>query len=225
MHPGVVELAPSAYHTMLVRQDGSVWSTGVYSDDRRTSFVQIFSKGATAAAAGNYYSIVIFQDASVWITGKDSQGQLSFFDGSTTSKASFSKVKITPGAKAVAAGGYHCIILTQVGHVWAVGWNKYGQLGNEITEDKTTFVKVMHSGAKAVAAGDAHSMVANEDGSVWSTGRNANGQLGDGSKTDRSSFVRVMPSGAAVVVAGGHHSMILMQDGSVCTTGWNEYGQ
>ena len=36
---------------------------------------------------------------------------------------------IVSGVKAVAAGGYHNILLKQDGGVWATGWNRYGQLG------------------------------------------------------------------------------------------------
>ena len=45
-------------------------------------------------------------------------------------------------AKAVAAGGYHSMLLKQDGSLWATGSNKHGQLGHgSITFDKT-FVKI-----------------------------------------------------------------------------------
>ena len=45
-------LAPGTYQTMLVREDGSVWSSGVTSKDRSTTFVQVIASDATYAAAG-----------------------------------------------------------------------------------------------------------------------------------------------------------------------------
>ena len=212
---------------MLVRQDGSVWSTGVHSDGLGKSFVQVIPRGATAAAAGNYYSIVLNQDGSVMITGKTSKGQLFFLDPMATRRRTFSVVKMIPDAKAVAAGGYHSMILTRRGRVWAAGWNKYGQLGDGSTSDKTRFIQVISSGVKtsAMAAGDTHSVVVKADGSVSATGGNYNGQLGDGSKIHNSNFVSVMPGGAAGVAAGAVHSLVIKQDGSVWATGSNEYGQ
>ena len=225
MHSGILGLAPGTFHTMLVMHDGSVWSTGVEADDRSANFVQVIPRGATAAAACNYNSIVLKQDHSVWTAGQNSNGQLSFFDGSSTSRGKFFFVNIIPGATAVAAGGYHSLLLTQDGCVWATGWNKYGQLGDDSADDRSTFIRVISDAAKAVAAGDSHSIVLKGDGSVWATGRNYNGQLGDGSRVDRSTYRKVMAGGAAEVAAGGYHSMVLKQDGSVWATGWNEYGQ
>ena len=221
---GVVALAPGNLHTMLVLQDGSVWSTGVgaKSDRRSRTFVRVISGGATAAAAGNHYSIVLKQDGSVWVRGRNHHGQLG--DGKRASRADFAVVKMIPGGKAVTACGDHSMVLTQEGDVWATGWNKYGQLGDGLASFTTRYI-LISNGAKAVAAGDLHSIVLKEDGSVWATGRNNYGQLGDGSKVDRSSFVQVVLSGAVAVAAGGSHSMVLKQGGSVWTTGWNHYGQ
>ena len=64
-----------------------------------------------------------------------------FFDGSTTNKRSFSFTNINLGANAVAAGGYHSIVLTQEGHVFVAGWNKYGQLVDWSTFDSKTFIR------------------------------------------------------------------------------------
>ena len=224
-----VRLALGDRHSMILKQDGSVWSTGIHSDGQNEAFVKVIASGATAAAAGNYYSIVLKKDGSVWTTGKNAKGQLSFFDGSGTTRSSFYFVKTIPGANVVAAGGFHCLILSQEGRVWAAGWNKFGQLGNNSNNDRTKFFEILSGfhliAILAVAAGDIHSIVLKQDGSVWAAGGNYNGQLGDGSKTDRNSFVEVMSDGAATIAAGGYHSMVLKQDGSVWTTGSNEYGQ
>ena len=211
---------------MIVRQDGSVWSTGVNANVRSSSFAKVISTGATAVSAGNCFSIVLKKDGSVWTAGSNSEGQHSFPDGSITRMREFSVLKMITGAKAVSAGGHHSMVLTQEGGVWVTGWNKYGQSGNSSTTfDGTQFFTAISSGATAIAAGDLHSLVLKQDGSVWAAGRNDNGQLGDGSTTDRSLFVKVMASGAVAVAAGGYHSMVLTRDGSVWATGWNEYGQ
>ena len=225
MVAGVVVLAPGAFHTILVRQDGSVWSTGVKIDGRRElSFVQVMPSGATAAAVSNHNSIVLKQSGYVWVTGKSTKERLFFFDQSTSSKRTFSIMQSIPGAYALAAGGYHSMVLTNKGRAWAMGWNKYGQLGDGTNADRRKF-SMACSETKAAALGDIHSVVLKHGGSVWATGRNHNGQLGDGSKNDRSRFVKVFSSEAVGVAAGGYHSMVITQDGSLWATGWNEYGQ
>ena len=70
----------------MLRKDGSVWSTGVDSDYLKSSFVQVIPSGAAAVTTDIYYSLVLKDDGGVTITGK---GQLSFFDGSATSRRMF----------------------------------------------------------------------------------------------------------------------------------------
>ena len=158
---GDIGLAPGAFHTLLVQQDGSVWSTGVNLGDSSKRFVKVIEQDATAAAAGNYYSIILEQDGSVMAAGENSKGQLG--DGTTASRSSFDFVTQIPGAKAVAAGVYHSMVLTQEGHVRITGWNRFGQLGVASTPYITRFFSVISNGAKAVAAGDMHSIVLKED--------------------------------------------------------------
>ena len=223
---GVVGLALGTFHTVFMKQDGSVWSTSVTPYGQGENFVQVIPSGATAAVAGNGYSVML-KGGSVWTTGQMTKGEFPFvIEESTISRQAFSMARI-PGAKAVAAGGYHTMVITKKGRVWAMGWNKYGQLGDGSTSSQTKFFVVMSSKAKAAAvtAGDIHSIVLKQDGSVWATGRNKNGQLGDGSKTDRNTFVKVISRRAVHMAAGSYHSMVIKRDGSVWATGWNEYGQ
>ena len=67
------------------------------------------------------------------------------------------------GAKAVAGGSDHRMVLKQDGSVWTTGKNYYGQLGDGSTRNKHRFVQVVTSGAQAVAAGIGHSMMLGQD--------------------------------------------------------------
>ena len=99
------------------------------------------------------------------------------------------------GAKAVAAGSRHSMMLGKDGSVWATGHNLFGQLGDGLAYDRQVFVRVISDRAKAVAAGAFHSMVIKQDGSVWATGSNEYGQFGDGSTTSEKIFVKLAPFG------------------------------
>ena len=46
------------------------------------------------------------------------------------------------GAQAIAAGARHSMVLKTDGTVWTTGWNRFGQLGDGTTRDKSGFVKV-----------------------------------------------------------------------------------
>ena len=209
---------------MILKQDGSVWSCGLNSNGQLgmvskkytiNSFERAIPRGATALAAGTSHSMVLKQDGTVWITGS----QLTF-----AKRREYIFGQEYSDGEAIAAGSRHSMVLTSRGSVWAMGWNKFGQLGDMTSADKATFVPVMHGGVKAVTAGHIHSIVLKLNGTVWATGDNKNGQLGDGTAISRKYFVQVM-SGAKAVAAGGYHSMVLKQDDTVWATGWNVYGQ
>ena len=100
---------------------------------------------------------------------------------------------VSSGAKAVAAGSRHTLMLKQDGSVWGTGYNEYGQLGDGSTADRHSFVQVIPGGVKVVAAGAFHSMALMQDGSVRATGPNFYGQYGDGSTKSGKTFARVSP--------------------------------
>jgi alpha-tubulin suppressor-like RCC1 family protein len=68
----------------------------------------------------------------------------------------------------VAAGYDHSLFLKRDGTVWAVGGNKYGQLGDGTNESRSTAVQV--NGMKdvvGIAANGVHSLFLKRDGTVW----------------------------------------------------------
>ena len=123
----------------------------------------------------------------------------------------------------VSAGGMASLLLKKDHILWACGDNRYGQLGDGTTTNRSTPVKVM-DGVAFVSAGGDHSMILKTDGTLWACGYNRYGQLGDGTTTNRSTPVKVM-DGVAFVSAGGDHSMILKTDGTLWACGYNRYGQ
>ena len=209
---------------MVLKQDGSVWSCGLNSNGQLglsskiytiNSFGRAIPSGATAIAAGTSHSIVLMQDGAVRIAGS----QLTF---AKRKEYSFNQEFLD--GEAIATGSRHSMVLTARGSVWAMGWNKFGQLGDETYTDTAMFVAVMHSDVRAIAAGHIHSILLKINGTVWAAGENRNGQLGDGTTIRRQHFVQTM-SDAKAVAAGGYHSMVLKIDETVWATGWNMYGQ
>ena len=163
--------------------------------------MQVMSSGAEAVAAGGSHSLVLNQDGSVWATGWNVFGQLG--DASKTDKATYVQVFFSfTGAKAIAAGSRHSMVLSQDGSVWATGRNYFGQLGDGTKVDNRNFVQVFVSGAKAIAAGAYHSMVLKQDGSVWATGSNKYGQLGHIWTESKEAFIRFAQIGNSVVHDG-----------------------
>ena len=251
-------VAAGARHSLAVMKDGSVWATGYNrhgqlgdgSKSDSNKFLEVMSLGARTVAAGIEHSLVLKLDGSVWATGENKYGQLG--DGTTGLKSSLIQVisagendyaqrgdgsehfeggfvkVMSDGAKAIAAGSRHSMVLKNDGSVWVTGDNDYGQLGYGSVYRKSSFVEVIFSGVKAIAVGYDHSVVLKQDGSVWATGRNNLGQLGNRNyKSSRftNTFLKVFSSGAKVVAGGGYHSMVLKRDYSLWAAGGNMHGQ
>jgi alpha-tubulin suppressor-like RCC1 family protein len=136
-------------------------------------------------------------------------------------------ISIKNEAVQISAGRNHSMAIKDDGSVWAWGYNKYGQLGDGSTTDKSCPIQVPGlTHISMIAAGDSHSLAMKDDGSVWAWGRNGSGQLGDGSITNRSCPVRVPGlSHISMIAAGFFHSMAIKDDGSVWAWGDNYYGQ
>ena len=116
----MIGLALGDQHSMILKHDGSVWSTAPsgYSSSRRARkifFVRVIPSGAMAVAAGTSYSFVLKQDGHLWGKGVNSSGQLG--DGTRNSRDRFFFVRAIEGAKAVAAGVFHSMVLTGDGCV------------------------------------------------------------------------------------------------------------
>jgi len=106
---------------------------------------------------------------------------------------------------AIAAGGFHGLVLQQDGSVVAWGKNRNGQ----------TNVPPGATNVKAIAAGRDHSLALLKDGSVVAWGLNADGQTN----------VPAAVSNSVAVSAGAVHSVALRSDGTVVAWGNNDYGQ
>ncbi|MDD5672892.1 MAG: hypothetical protein PHC61_01905 [Chitinivibrionales bacterium] len=224
---GVSAVSTGFGHTMVLKQDGTLWATGWNKFGQlgdgttvnKLTPVQVMSSVA-AVSAGYDHTMILKQDGTLWATGNNFFGQLG--TGDTTSVKS--PVEVMSAVSAVSAGYGHTLILKQTGVLWAAGENNNGQLGVGTFAGKSNPVQVM-SGVLAVSAGDQYSMVLKQDGSLWAMGENFYGQLGDGTTITSKSIPTQVMSGVAAVCAGVSHTMIIKQDGTLWATGDNLYSQ
>ena len=130
----------------------------------------------------------------------------------------------------VATGSTHTLFLSENGHVWAVGANDRGQLGDGSTSPSTTAVTAIASGVIMIAAGEKHSLALKRDGTVWAWGANDGGQLGLGAgavDANPHSTPTQIPGLVNVVAisAGAQHSLALTSAGAVFAWGVNDHSQ
>jgi alpha-tubulin suppressor-like RCC1 family protein len=136
----------------------------------------------------------------------------------------------------VSAAENHALALLSDGTVRAWGYNEYGELGNDSTNDSASPVIVSGlSNAVQVAAGTYSSMALLSNGTVMAWGDGEYGELGDGATTgplacENFYFCSRVPvpvpgiSGAVAIAAGDRFNLALLADGSVLMWGRNYYG-
>jgi alpha-tubulin suppressor-like RCC1 family protein/type II secretory pathway pseudopilin PulG len=136
-------------------------------------------------------------------------------------------VKGISGVTAISVGQSFCLALKADGTVWAWGYNKYGQLGDGTTTNRSLPVQAKGlTGMVGIAAGDLHSLAVKQDGTVWAWGFNDCGQLGDGTTTDRLIPAQVPGVNDVVQVGGGLvHSVALKSDGTLLAWGSSQGGK
>ena len=109
---GAKALAACAQHSLMVKQDGSLWNTGSnkygqlgdHLKPGRTSFKQVISSGVLAVGTGPaaHHSVILMQDNSVRATGKNTAGQLG--GGLQGDKSQFVQVSSLGQGKMVRRG-------------------------------------------------------------------------------------------------------------------------
>jgi len=138
----LVYVACGTLHTVIIKDNGSVWGTGYNGDGQlglgdTNDRHEFTNTGMTAkfVACGEWHTIIIRDDNSVWSTGWNGKGGLGL--GDTTQRTQFTDTGITARC---AVGGYgHTIIIREDGSVWSTGQNNHGQLGLGDTNNRNQF--------------------------------------------------------------------------------------
>ena len=231
---GVAAIAAGGYHSMALKDDGTVWAwgnnaygqlgDGTYAN--KSTPVQVLGlAGVKMIASGRNHSMALNNDGKVWTWGYNYNGQLG--DDTITIRNTPVQVKGQDGTgyltdvTEITAAGNHSMALKEDGTVWAWGWNIYGQLGDGTGANKNTPVPVTGlTDVKTIAAGggldsySGHSMAVKNDGTVWAWGSNHYGQIGDGTETGGTVPVHVVfpvsNSGSEGGDEGGDSTLIIV---------------
>ncbi len=245
-------LARSAHASELSGGTGKVWSWGYNLTgqlgqgnttnsslampvklDSTTDLTDVldFSAGGAHAVFVRWKSGDSAMQGTVWSCGNRAYGRLG--NGSTAAGSITYPVQaLKVGGAAldqivqVAAGASHTLALDGSGHVWAWGYNGYGQLGDNSTTNNAYAAKVKDpSGSgdlsdivQVAAGGDGlagTSYALASDGTVYVWGRNQEGQLGNG--TTSSGATQLPVARDAYLVGEGSPSILAYQTVTVST--------
>jgi alpha-tubulin suppressor-like RCC1 family protein len=195
----VVDIAAGGFHSLALKNDGSLWSWGRNAQgqlgrhtDTSSSPVpsQASVSSVVAMSAGGLFSVATTLDGRVWAWGSNDHGQLAISGGAGVSSISSPQlVKGVAGITAVAGGWAHTLAAAiPTMSMW--GGEALGELGNGTWFQKQTFPThvVGPTWPIALATGRFFSLAVSSDRSVWSWGldgtknvpQNPVGALGNG---------------------------------------------
>lgn len=213
-------------HTAAVDLNGKVWCWGRADSGQAGSghWIYNFFSGivyphhvsdlpnddpASQAICGAFHTVVILRSGRVITFGKEDFGMLGTGNGNGSIPTLIDTLlhEVVIGAS---CGGWHTLLWTESGNLYACGKGEYGRLGLGHESSCTEPIRVilpfqkssssssdlnLDSNIKVVsaAAGGSHSMVLDSTGVVWAVGRTDDGRLGfaplprrdENSKTDR----------------------------------------
>jgi alpha-tubulin suppressor-like RCC1 family protein len=155
---GVVAVAGGWYHSIALKNDGTVWAWGNNwagqlgdgTTTQRNIPAQVSGlTGMAAIAGGGYHTIALKNNGTAWGWGYNYDGEVG--DG-TGYNNKYTPVQVSglTGVAAIEGGERHTIAIKNDGTVWAWGYNAYGQVGDGTTN--TAYAPVQVSGLTGVVA-------------------------------------------------------------------------
>ena len=202
----IKEIYCGAYHTFILKNDGTLWSCGgnnygqlgLGDTTNRTTFTQVTTNADNVKSVycGYYHTFILKNDGTLWSCGFNDYGSLGL--GDTGYRTTFTQVTTNADdIKEVYCSFYHTIILKNDGTLWGCGYNGDGQFGLGNIGSSTTFTQITTNAdnVKEIYCGRNYTIMLKNDGILWSCGFNDYGQLGLGDTTSRITFTKVTNNG------------------------------
>lgn len=216
-------LAAGAYHSIFLREDGTVGAAGLKNDGR----CEISEWADIVAVSAFSHTVGLKSDGTVVATGLNEDGQcdVSKWENIIDIDAGYFNTIGAHKDGTVSINGYNkfCqydaltwtdIIQVEAGEQAVYGLKKNGTVvsaGSEISEQRNVS---SWSNITVISSGKNHVVGLREDGTVVATGDNSKGQCNVTEWT-----------GIIAISAGNKHTVGLKSDGTVVSTGDDEYEQ
>ncbi|KIH66861.1 regulator of condensation [Ancylostoma duodenale] len=231
----VTSVACGEKHTILLAEDGKMWSVGGNEDGQLgrggrgpgsfTIYPVSFSGGVRMlqVAAGRSHSLAVAEDGRLFAWGSNEHGQLAMPRHISWQETPKRVGELTEVVQ-VACGPLHCIALLESGAV-AV-WGE--QADGAILHSPQIVTQLIGVPIVRVVAGGRHCVAISAGGGVYVWGHNEYGQLGTGDTLPRSTphFLEGM-SAMHIIEAycGDSHTLLLSQEGRLFAFGSDVHGQ
>jgi alpha-tubulin suppressor-like RCC1 family protein len=211
----VVSAACGAQHSVVITEDGKVFSWGAYLSgqlglgevskekfpygykDQPDEITALDTRAPRAVACGDFHTVLIDGLGDLWTFGtveKHANGHDGKYDEPSPKLLDNPKIIVGIDFRQVACGSFHTLALTASGQIWAWGWNEFGQLGlNDIQNRRhpERLVEFSARNIRKIACGETHSICLS-DRDVYTFGNGAQGALGHGNAKSQRQPKKVM---------------------------------
>ena len=226
----VTQVAAGDFHTLVLTSANELYAFGVGStgalgpatNATTATPVTITLPGASGRivqiTAGSSFSMALTSTGQVFAWGSNQFGQLGVATNSGTTNPVFTPAPLAlPGATGpavqISAGGFHALVRTATGQVYAFGRNTAGELGSAANQlpNPTPALVPLPERAIQVSAGtlvnpdEEDSLVLTASGHVFGFGSNAAGQIGAGAPI-------ALPDRVGLIAAGEDHTLLIPDD-------------
>ena len=242
----VISVSAGRYFSLALTEGGQVYSFGA---NNRLQLGYEFANSATYSAtptliadlstvfitqisAGYESAIAIDINSKAYLWGSTKNCVLGTEDGDPPAKAPavLPNTKTQTPIDSVVLGENHSAFLLNDGTVGFMGFNKYGQYGNEkLTEVGSIRFNVTDTSALniiSIAVSQQQTVLLSADGKVYTAGARIPSNTESATNTFVSLFEGAASAPVASAIAAGYQNgAMIAQDGSVWTWGDNSRGQ
>lgn len=136
---------------------------------------------------------------------------------------SFKNKKIASDVASFSLTSNSLMYVTNDGKLYSMGFNEYGQLGDQSTKNRSEpeFIK---DGIKKAEISDTHSMIVDKYGTLYAVGDNSHSQLGNKTAVSSTDYTKII-QGVKDIQIGSYLSLVLSVNGELYTAGKNDLGQ
>lgn len=213
-------VATGTSHSLVLLKDGSVYGVGYnfygqLGDRTKTNKLTVVKmigiSTAVQVSGGVSHSAILLKDGKVFTVGSNQYGQLGVGGTTSTYSTVVQVLGISTAVCVSCRAADSTLIVLNDGTAYAVGRNRYGNLGDNSITDRSTIVQVIGvTNAIAVSGGDGAFYLLS-DGKVLGVGLNYYGDLGISTtlRTTYSTVVAVIGITSAVVVNNPQEGVIL----------------
>jgi alpha-tubulin suppressor-like RCC1 family protein len=190
------------FHTAAVKNDGTLWTWGRNGNGQlgngttsdTSTPVQVGSATSwRQVSCGYYYTMAVKTDGTLWTWGSAQYGALGN-NASSGNVTTPTQIGSSTSWKYVNASFefFNSSAIKNDGTLWTWGYNNYGNLGLNDTNQRSTPTQVGSATTwKQIAMGTKQTTAIKTDGTLWTWGDNGYGQLGLGDTTSRSTPTQV----------------------------------